>query len=300
MIYLLLSIVCTAGLIFTFKILAIKNIPVFQAIVYNYLSATVCAFIFLPDKTTVTSGAVLSAPWLPLSLILGSMFILVFNLTSQATVKYGVSTTSVAMKLGLVFPVLLAFTLYGESFNWVKLAGILAAFVAVILSSLKEEEKSADHHSSFAILPVVVFVGSGACDSFTQYANKTYLTNSGIEEFSLFLFIAAALAGSALFIFQLISQKAAFNLQSLIAGIILGIINYFSFLFLLKSLANLNWGSSVIFPISNLGTVLVATVAGIAIFKEKLTKTNLAGLGFAVLSIILIIASGSVVETPKV
>lgn len=300
MIYLLLSIVCTAGLIFTFKILAIKNIPVFQAIVYNYLSATVCAFIFLPDKTTVTSGAVLSAPWLPLSLILGSMFILVFNLTSQATVKYGVSTASVAMKLGLVFPVLLAFTLYGESFNWVKLAGILAAFVAVILSSLKEEEKSADHHSSFAILPVVVFVGSGACDSFTQYANKTYLTNSGMEDFSLFLFIAAALAGSALFIFQLISQKAVFNLQSLIAGIILGIINYFSFLFLLKSLANLNWGSSVIFPISNLGTVLVATVAGIAIFKEKLTKTNLAGLGFAVLSIILIIASGSVVETPKV
>lgn len=291
MIFLLLSIVFTAGLIFTFKIFALKNIPVFQAIVYNYISATVCAYAFLPDKSQITSGAVLSAPWLPLSLVLGSMFILVFNLTSRATVKYGVSTASVAMKLGLVFPVLMAFIFYGEPFSWLKLAGILSAFVAVVLSSLKEEDKSATHKSSFALLPVVVFLGSGACDSVTQYANKTYLSNAGMEDFSLFLFIAAGLAGSLTFIYQLATGQAVFNSKSLVGGIILGVINYFSFLFLLKALAHVSWGSAVVFPISNLGTVLVATLAGLIVFKEKITKINVLGLAFAVLSIVLIMLS---------
>ncbi len=299
MIYLLLSIFCTTLLILAFKIFDRRGIPVFQAIVFNYLSATVCAFLFMPDKTSVLGGEVLSSAWLPLALVLGSMFILVFNLTSMATVRYGVSTASVAMKLGLVFPVLLAFTIYGEDFNWLKLLGIVFAFAAVILSSLKEEEKSAEHKSSFAILPILVFVGSGACDSFTQYANKTYLSASGMEEFSLFLFIAASSVGSSIFIFQFATKKAAFNLGSLIGGILLGIANYFSFLFLLKSLATISWGSSVVFPISNLGTVAVATVAGILFFKEKISKTNWLGLGFAVVSIILIIASSGFVETAK-
>ena len=293
MIFLLLSIAFTAGLIFTFKIFALKNIPVFQAIVYNYISATICAFAFLPDKSQVTSGAVLSASWLPLSLVLGSMFILVFNLTSRATVRYGVSTASVAMKLGLVFPVLMAFTFYGEPFNWLKLAGILSAFVAVILSSLKEEDKSVTHKSSFAVLPLIVFLGSGACDSVTQYANKTYLATGGMEEFSLFLFIAAGLAGITAFIYQLVTGQASFNGKSLLGGIILGVINYFSFLFLLKALATITWGSAVVFPLSNLGTVLVATLAGVAIFKEKITKINTIGLAFAVLSIVLIMLSVS-------
>ncbi len=300
MIYLSLSIVCTALLILAFKIFDRKEIPVFQAIVYNYLSATICGIIFLPNKEQLFSGQVFYSAWLPLSLLLGSMFIFIFNLVSITTVRYGVSTASVAMKLGLVFPVMLAFTVYGEDFNWVKLTGILFAFAAVILTSLKEEPKSPEHKSTFAVLPVIVFVGSGACDSLTQYANKTYLSSTGMEEFSLFLFAAAAVAGSAVLIFQLATKRASFNLNSLVGGIVLGIINYFSFLFILKALATVTWGSSVVFPISNLGTVALATVAGIIFFKEQLSKTNLLGFLFAVVSIVLIIVSSGFVEIARV
>jgi drug/metabolite transporter (DMT)-like permease len=224
------------------------------------------------------------------------MFIIIFNLTSITTVKYGVSTASVAMKLGLVFPVLLAFTVYGEEFNWMKLAGILFAFAAVILSSLKEEPKSPEHKSSFAVLPVIVFLGSGACDSLTQFANKKYLSTGGMEEFSLFLFIAAALVGFGTLLFQFITGKAAFSFKSVIGGVLLGISNYFSFLFLLKALATVSWGSSVVFPVSNLGTVAAATFAGIIFFKEKLSKLNMLGLAFAVVSIVLIILSSGLVK----
>jgi len=292
MVFLILSFICSAILILLFKVFERSGVPIFQAIVFNYCTAAMCGFIFLPEHRTVTSGQFLTQPWFPLSVLLGAMFIAVFNLTSLTTVNFGVSTASVASKLGLVFPVLFAFCLYGESFNAVKLAGILLAFVAVILSSVKE--KPAGHsvaNTTLKFLPYAVFFSNGACDSVTQYANKHYLMHDGIAEFAMFIFVAAATVGLVLMIYMLITRKSKLNRKSIIGGIALGVPNYLSFLFLLKALATLNWGSSVIFPISNLGTVAVATVVSFIVFKEKISKVNLTGLAFAAAAIILIVLS---------
>ncbi len=296
MIYVLLSILCTAMLVLAFKLFDRLQIPVFQAIVYNYLAATICAFLFLPDKSTVVNGVILSEPWVPFALFLGSMFIGVFNLTAVTTQLYGVSTASVAMKLGLVFPVLLAFVWYGEPFDGLKLTGILFAFVAVVLCSIKDDDVYSESRelkkqtqSSFAILPIIVFIGSGVCDSLTQFASKKYVSADGMEAFSFFLFAAAAIAGSIILVSQLARGTTKFHVKSLVAGSLLGVVNYFSFLFLLKALSLVHWGSSVVFPVSNLGTVALATVAGIVFFKERVSKLNLLGLVFAAASISLIV-----------
>ena len=292
MVFLTLSFICSAILILLFKVFERNGVPVFQAIVFNYCTAAACGFIFLPDHSAVTSGAFLTQSWFPLSMLLGGMFILVFNLTSLTTINFGVSTASVASKLGLVFPVLFAFCLYNESFNGMKLAGILLAFVAVVLSSIKE--KPAGHsavRTALTFLPYAVFIGNGACDSITQYANKHFLMHEGISEFAMFIFVAAGAVGLSILGYSLITGKSKLNTRSMIGGIALGIPNYLSFLFLLKALATLNWGSSVIFPVSNLGTVAVATVVSFLVFKEKISKVNLAGLAFAAVAIILIVLS---------
>lgn len=293
MIYLLLSIVFSAVLVLMFKVFDHKQVPVFQAIVVNYVSATLCAFVFLPDKTPVLNGSILQQNWLWLALLLGSLFFTVFNLVSKTTVRFGVSTASVAMKLGLVFPVLLAFTVYGENFNWLKLTGILLAFVAVILSSIKEEHEVHKHSKWMVVLPFVTFLGSGLCDSLTQFANKRYVSSSGMEDFSFFLFVAAAFAGVVVLSVRMAAGKIKLPLNAVAGGIVLGIFNYFSFLFMLKALGAVTWGSSVIFPVMNLGTVAFASLAGVVFFREKISKVNLAGLFFAALSIGAILLSGN-------
>ncbi len=292
MIFLVLTIITSASLVLMFKVFDKYQVHLFPAIVVNYYAATISAFLFLPDKSGVTSGTLFSHTWIPLALGLGTLFIAIFNMVSITTVRFGVSTASVAMKLGLVLPVLLAFTLYGEPFNWLKLAGILLAFVAVVLSSIKEE--SAHHHNSkiLFLLPLLVFLGSGSADALTQYANKQYVSKDGMEEFSFFLFLAAAIAGTAAFVIGWLRKKTSLPLKSLIGGTILGIVNYFSYFFMLKALAEVPWGSSVLFPVINLGTVAFATIAGIVVFREKISKTNLAGLLFAAASITVILLSG--------
>lgn len=291
MIYLLIAVVTAAALVLIFKIFSNYGIPIFPAIVVNYVSATLCAFIFLPDKNSVINGAVFHQSWVPLALFLGSMFILVFNLTSVTTVKYGVSTASVAMKLGLVFPVMLAFFLYQEPFNWIKLVGILLAFAAVVLSSIKQEEGHQEGKPGLPLLPILVFAGSGACDSLTQFANKRFVSSTGMEEFSFFLFVAAAIAGLISFSIGYLGGKTRITLKSFIGGAILGIVNYISFFFLLKTLGALNWGSSVLFPLINLCTVAFATACGIVFFRERISKINALGLVFAAASITVIILS---------
>jgi drug/metabolite transporter (DMT)-like permease len=288
MVFLVLSFLCSALLILLFKVFEKTGTPVFQAIVFNYCTAATCGFIFLPNHQTITSGAFIQQGWLPVAWVLGIMFIVVFNLTSLTAISFGVSTASVASKLGLVLPVILAFVLYKEPFNYYKLAGILLAFAAVILSSVKEKPADPEHHKKLALLPFLVFIGNGLCDSVTQFANKRYLAQHGTPEFAMFIFVAAGATGIIILIAQIARKKTRLNFKSLAGGIALGIPNYFSFLFLLKALASLNWGSSVIFPVANLGTVVCATLGGLIIFKEKISAVNWWGLALALGAILII------------
>ncbi len=295
MLSLILSIICSAILVLLFKYFERNNIPVFQAIVFNYWTAALCGFIFLPDKAPVYNLSIFSEPWMPVCLGLGVMFITAFTLTGITTKYFGVSIASVAMKLGLVFPVMLAFTVYGEEFNVLKLVGIILAFVAVILSSLSENTSAegGKKKASHAYLPVIVFIGSGACDAVTQFATKQFLGNSGTEGFAMFIFVSAGIAGTLVWLGQVFTGKSTFNYKCLIGGIVLGITNYFSYLFALKALTEIKWGSSVVFPVINLGVVAFVTLGGILLFREKISRLNAIGLACAAASIIVIILSGN-------
>ena len=115
--------------------------------------------------------------------------------------------------------------------------------------------------------------------------------NRGNEEFVMFIFTSAALTGLAVLAFKLINGTLKLSPKSIIAGILMGIPNYFSYLFLMKALANPSMKSSVVFPVSNLGVVAVVTASGILIFKEKLSRVNLLGLVFAAIAITFITLS---------
>ncbi|MGY8914875.1 MAG: EamA family transporter, partial [Flavobacteriales bacterium] len=76
--------------------------------------------------------------------------------------------------------------------------------------------------------------------------------------------------------------------RNVIAGLVLGIFNYFSIYFLLRALQNDFINSSSIFTINNVAIVLLSTIFGILFFKETLSKMNWFGIGLAVISIILV------------
>ena len=58
--------------------------------------------------------------------------------------------------------------------------------------------------------------------------------------------------------------------------------------FFIQALQNSSLASAQIFPIVNMGIIILSSVGGVFLFKEKLTKSNWGGIGLAILAIALI------------
>lgn len=289
MIYLILCIICSSLLVFMFRVFDHFKIEAYPAIVVNYFTCVVCGFIASSQSPAHILSESAHAEWLWLGVLMGVGFIHIFVLTGSTAVKFGVSTASVAMKLGLVLPVFLAFIIYHEEVTWYKVAGIICALIAVVLSSQKDEAVHHDKVKGFALLmPVIVFVGSGLCDSGAQLGDKKYFSHGGSDYFVLIVFLFAALTGLSYLTFYLIRGSIKLHWKQLAGGIALGIPNYGSLLFLMKALDHVEGGSSVVFPVTNIATVAGSTLLSVLIFREHLNRANWLGMAFAGLCIVFI------------
>ncbi|MCH8903507.1 MAG: EamA family transporter [Bacteroidetes bacterium] len=294
MIYLVLTILLSSYIFLLFKGFSKFGINTFQAIVTNYLVCTIIGAILVFKE----SGAINSINlfpeenWFEYAILLGCMFILVFFVLARTAQNNGVTVSSVAAKMSLVVPVTYAFVFYNETINVAKISGIVLALIAVFLVSRRS--KNLNNTSStvskwvLIFFPALVFIGSGVIDTLVKYLETNYLTYDIYNDFLLVLFGTAFSIGFVFLMFQLIIKKQKFELKTLFAGILLGIPNYGSIYFLVKTLSVEGWESSMIFPVNNIAIVALATLGGIFLFKEKLSTGNYVGLGLAFLSIILI------------
>ena len=285
MIYLLLSILASTIIFIIFKLFEKFQINIFQAIVVNYCIAFTTGI--LSYNGTITISQLPNLDWFYYTLILGALFIIVFNLMAITTQKSGLSVVSVATKMSVVVPVLFGLLYYNESLGAVKLIGIAIALIAVYLTSNKSKQGISVNRKSI-VLPILVFIGSGIIDTSIKFLEDTYVANNDVPLFSAIIFLAAAIIGFIFIIIQIIRGSFKFEFKNIIAGICLGVPNYFSIYFLVQTLRSDILESSGIFAINNVSIVALSTFAGIFIFKEKLIRKNWIGIALAILSIVLI------------
>ena len=288
MMYLVLCIICSSLLVFMFRVFDHYRIEAFPAIVFNYLICVICGLIVYAHSPLDVMAHSSHAPWLWLAITLGLSFIHIFVLTGRTALRFGVSTASVAMKLGLVIRVFLAFFIYKEDVTWYKVAGIICALIAVVLSSQKKEVHHTPVHGAALLLPLIVFIGSGLCDSGAQLGDKLYFPQGSSEDFVLVIFLFAALTGLFYLSIMVLRGSICLHWRQVIGGVLLGIPNYGSLLFLMKALDHFHGGSSIVFPVVNIATVAGSTLLSVVIFREHLNRTNRLGLLFAGLCIAVI------------
>lgn len=283
--WLLLSISASSLLMLIFLLFKRFNVDTFYAIVINYL---VCVTIAFPFASSYTWSAYLTG-WLPLGVLLGCFFIGLFFLIAKTTQTMGAAVTTVAMKLGYVVPIFLAFTYYNEKPTTIKLIGIVLTILAVLFTSYKKDAQNNTFDLKLMFLPLIIFIGSGISDALIQNVNNTYFTESGDEMFVLVTFLTAFTVGFIVACFKMIqTRQNKFTTKNILAGIALGIPNYFSIFFLFKAISMPFWEDSFVFPINNIGIVVLSTILAVILFKEKLNNYNLFGLGLAIISIIVL------------
>jgi drug/metabolite transporter (DMT)-like permease len=284
LIYILLSILFSTGLFVIFKYFGIFKIDVLKAIFINYIVAFALGFYFSESKFPLSE--VPNQPWFFGAIILGALFISIFFVMAKTAHNNGVSVAAVAGKMSVVIPVLFGLFLYNESVSFLKILGISMAIFAVYLASVKEEKYK--NPKASILYPILLFLGSGAIDTLLKYLEKNYVPKEDISVFSGSLFGFAALFGAIIILFNTLKKKESFGLNNIIAGIVLGVPNYFSIIFLIKALQTKGFESSALFTINNVGIVVLSTLVGILLFKEKLSIKNIIGVILAILGIVIV------------
>lgn len=279
MTYLVLSVLFSSALFVVFKLFDKYNINTLQAIIINYFTAfSIGIFSY---KQAVDFNSIPQKPWFFGAIILSCLFIAVFNLMALTSQRNGVSVASVAGKMSIVIPVLFGIYLYNEQLTFQKSIGIVLALFAVLLATSKEKSSSSKQN---LLLPALLFLGSGIIDTLIKYIQNSYVSNFELPLFSAILFLQAGLLGIIVFLFK----RSAIHYKNIIAGLFLGTINYYSIIYLLKALNNDTMGSAEIFTINNVAVVMLTTLTGLLLFKEKLILKNWIGILVAIISILLI------------
>ena len=285
MIYLFLSILFSSSLLIFFKLFDKYQVNAVLAIAINYAVAAIVGYFFMQKAILLTSN---DLDWLAVSCGLGIMFSIVFNLSRSATQKVGMGITSVAMKLGVVFPVIVGIVFYKEDFQQINYLGLLLGFTSIYF--LNKPSKSIDNKlDRFTLmLPVFVWLGSGICDSAVQLIQQKFPIPASNGMFSFTAFLAAAISSLGFVIFK----RMKWDIKSLLGGFALGIPNYFSIYFLVKALQEMEkdfqMKSSNLFMVNNLSIVILSVGIGLALFKERLDKFKIFGLFLALLALYLI------------
>lgn len=269
-----------ALLLICFKVFGKREVPLLPAIAINY--ATACAW-----------GIAVTRPWrieMPTALLmpalfLGVLFIALFYLTALSSQRAGVAATSVASKMSLVLTVLFAVLFLGERPSTIGWIGIGLALVAVPLASYA---RGAPGARGAWLMPALLFVGNAAIDITINKVQRDLLTPTTEPLFPTLVFAVAGAIGFGALAMRG-ELRTVLQPKALIGGIVLGSMNYASLYFLVTTLARSGLASSSVFPLLNIGVILISTVIGLALFGDRLRRVQAGGIALAVIAMGLIL-----------
>lgn len=281
MLYLILSVICSVAVGVIFKIARKTTANAKQIVLFNYFFALLlCYVIFSPDVQTITAGA----PVL-LYVSLGILLPVVFLFLIASIKNIGIVKTDAAQRLSLFVSIVAAWLFFNEVFSVNKLIGITIGFLALFCVL----NKTADSDKSNFKYPVLVFLGFGIIDvlfkKVAAFTTVPYTTS---------LFVIFCIAFFLMFLvvlYEVIIQKKGFEIKNMAFGFLVGCFNFGNILFYLKAHQAFFANPSTVFAGMNMGVILLGSIVGALIFKEKLSKLNYTGLVLALLSILFIVLS---------
>ena len=289
MIEIIITISTFSSMVMLFKYFEKINVNNLQAISANYFTAGILSIIFLPntfefDKINYSNTTI----FFVLAFMVGLLFVLTFNLYAHGAQKIGVTPSTIANKMSMIIPIIIGIILLNEEVTFNKILGISFAFVAIFLSSIGDRKYSLN--KNHLIIIVLLFIGQGLADGILNWAQEFILNGSNMNLFFAVTFLAAGFTGLLFVFFKLSSQKVKIEPKSIIWGIVLGIPNYLTLLYFVKSLKSELFSSSEIFPIINIGVIIFCTILSIILFRERVSIYNWLGVILGIFSIFIILS----------
>ena len=284
MIYLLLSIICSASMAIVLKIFHTQTGNRYGILLGNYLTCILIAFIMLPEKRLVLAPA----PETILCGVVGGFFFVVALVTMQSSIRAnGAILTTAFSRLGLLIPLAVSIFVFGEKPDIRQFFGILLVLAALLLLNAREDQTGTEGRNqvgSFILLPLTLLT-FGCGDTISKVFERVG-TRSQDQLLFFDLFVTAAILTMGLAILEYRKTGRKILGRELAAGILVGIPNYFASAFLLQALVRLP--AFFVYPACSTCTILLVMAVSALCFRERPTKRQYAGVGMILLALVLL------------
>lgn len=281
-IFILLSSSCSVLIAHLLKVTEFKKLGTTKVLTVNYVIASLVAFLSPVREAELDFSFASAMPALVLAGIVGFIFIANFFIYSKSVNKNGVGISVAAMRMSLLIPVLLSTFWYMELMNTRQWVGFFAVILALFLL-LPNKRRMLSEPKSAAWLLILLFLGTGLGDGSLKIFEVDYSSYLTKEQFMGTVFLSATIIG---FGAVLLKGDLKFSKQEIWMGILVGIPNLYSAIFLIEALEVMN--GAVAYSAVNMLTVLGATVLGMIRWGDIVTPAQWAGIIATLLSILLL------------
>lgn len=245
----------------------------------NYLTCALLAFAALTPRTLYSGDA--TPCWL--GGITGLVYLASLSANGYSIHKNGAILSSVFTRLGVLVPILLSVTLFGERPTFLQGLGVaLAVTAAVVMNGLPRKTDPCAGAGNVYLLPLVLtMLLNGTADAMSKVFNQLgRRQDDGLFMFYIFLF--AGLATLAL----LLRAQQPLTKRDVFFGVLAGIPNFLSSRLLLASLAELP--AFFVYPSYSVGVILVISAASFFLFRERLNGRQIGAAGMILAALVLL------------
>jgi drug/metabolite transporter (DMT)-like permease len=244
----------------------------------NYIVAAALSFVLLgpglecQGAVTFTLGA-----------IAGIDYVLGFLLLMYGISRGPLSVPVTVMRLSVAVPVAVSIFIWAEHPGPPQWLGIALGIAAIVLFGygLPSSSSRPGTGGGYWLLILSLFMVMGIGDTLLKAIGELSPDTNRL------LFASVLFTVAAVFTWVLILiRRIPFDRPTFLLGLLLGVPNLFSTVFILMALRNTP--ASIAFPFVNLTVILGSTLLAFLIWKERLSRLATAGLALAAVALVLL------------
>lgn len=262
MIYLILAILCSAGVSIFMRASEKYCQGHYGILLMNYVVCVLAGLILTGRGLTQTDGKGMPVT-IVFGVVTGLLYCGSFILLQWNVRKNGVILSSTFMKLGVIVPAVLAVVWFGERPGWNQGLGFILAITAILMIHLEKGKIRTEKAYTIGLL--LLLLGGGLGDSMAKFYDV--YGNPGLGSFFLMLSFLVSGIISGILVFR---GGEKITKYEVLFGVLIGIPNYFSARFLLWALADIP--VVITYPTYSIAAMALIGAAGVLMFREKLTK----------------------------
>ena len=282
-IFLLLAIISSASVSLILKLFSEPKGSRFGLFLGNYL---VCVGIAVSGIIRQPAIHPPDAVMLILGLISGVLFIAGLVGMQSSIHQNGATLTAAFAKLGLIIPLAISILLYGERPHALQIIGLMLVFAAIFIIHPVDKGEKKDSPQAVRILPLVtVLMVCGSGDAMIKIFEHTGQADNG----SMFFLVLFGSAGILTLVFLCLEYRKTgrgLYLPEFLAGMVVGVPNYFASALLLKALTK--FPAFITYPSYSTGTILLVLIVSSLLFHERISRRTGAGLAVILAALVIL------------